>query len=1358
MPNRDELSTRRASLSSAKLALLESWVRDGSGVPGDAQTIISRRSEKEPAPLSFAQQRLWFIDRLEPGRPVYNVPLAYRVTGQLNIGALEESLREIVQRHEALRTTFPAVDGQPDQVIASGVDLALETVDLRGLPENQREFKAQALATEEAQRPFDLANGPVFRATLVRLHDEELLLLLTMHHIVSDGWSLGVLIREMATLYEAFSAGKPSPLPDLPIQYRDFAHWQREWLQGEVLEEQLSYWKSQCDQLPLLELPSDRPRPPVQSYQGANHWFDLPDGLIQALKTLSQREGATLFMALLAAFQILLHRYSGQDDIVVGSPIANRNRAEIEGLIGFFVNTLVMRTDLSGNPTFRQLLARVGEVTLGSYAHQDLPFEKLVEEIQPERDSGHNPLFQVAFVLQNAPMPILRLPGLTLSSFEVDRKASTFDLTLELRESPDGINGRFEYNTDLFDAATISRMAGHFQTLLEGIVADPERRLSDLPLLPEAERRQLLVVWNDTQIDYSVDSCIHELFEAQVERAPEAVAVVFEGEQLTYRELNRRANQLAHHLRKLGVEPETLVGICVERSLEMMVALLGILKAGGAYLPLDSAYPKERLAFMLEDSKVPVLLTQQRVTESLPDHGAKVIYLDTGWDAIAQEPGDNLDTGVAPGNLAYVIYTSGSSGVPKGVMVQHQGLCNVSETQIKEFGVGPGSRVLQFSSLSYDASIFEIVMGLCSGATLCLGTREALMPGPGLAQLMRDQAITIVVLPPSALAAVPAGEFPALHTITVAGEACSVELLERWAAGRQFFNLYGPTEGTIWATFTECTDGMGKPPIGRPIANVQVYILDSHLGPLPVGVPGELHIGGVGVARSYLNRPELTAEKFIPNPFSDQPGARLYKTGDLVRYLPDGNIEFLGRIDNQVKIRGLRIELGEIETVLGNHPAVREAVVQLREDAPGDKRLVAYVVPGQESVPKVAELLGFAKEKLPAYMVPSAIITLDALPLSPNGKLDHRALPVPEAVRPELESAYVAPRTHDQRTIAEVWQEVLRVEKVGLHDNFFDLGGHSLLITQVHGKLLGVLSKDLSLIDLFKYPTVDALANYLQPGDDQQPSESVELQQKKLEPFFFGSPEKPLFGCYHPPRSGPVRDRGVLLCYPMGDEYIRSHRSYLQLATRLSDAGFPVLRFDFYGCGDSGGSSEEGDISQWLTDISTAIDEIRDRSGSFKVCLVGFRLGGTLSVMAGADLGNIDSMVVWEPVVDGKAYIGELVTQHQKELKGLIENPRPNGRSERPTELLGFPLTDAMFTDIHNVDLYSVRNKPANRLLVIASEKEAGDGRLREHLNNLGADAEYQHVPDPKIWLHRQRSLVPNEILQSVVSWISEDY
>ena len=901
-------------------------------------------------PASFSQQRLWFLDRLTPDSALYNVPQAVRrLVGPLDAAALERTMGEIIRRHEVLRTTFACIDGEPVQVIHPHRAFSLLMTDLRSLEPEARESRVKELISEAVQKPFDLSRGPLVRATLLKLGDEEHVLLLTLHHILCDDWSLGVLFAELSTIYGAFARGLPSPLPELSVQYADYAAWQRRWLSGPSQSAQLAYWRQQLERLPTLELPADHPRPAVPTYRGGSQPVSIPKHVVEALGRLSQKEGSTLFMALLAAYYTLFARYTGAEDIPIGAAIANRQRPELEQLIGFFVNSIVLRADLSGKPTFRDLLRRVRGVTLEAYANQDVPFDQLVDELQPERDLSRYPLFQVGFTHFNDPLPAIDMPGLKLCPVDVHTGTAKLDLLLLLAETPEGINGCLEYNADLFEPETAARMVAHFTVLLESAALDPDRSIWALPMLPVAEKERLLREWNRTDVTYRDSACIHELFEEQAAKMPDAVAVIFEDQSLTYSDLDKRANQAAHLLVSLGVGPGALVGIWMDRSPEAIVAIFAVLKAGGAYVPLDPAYPEDRLAFMVEDAQIAVLLTQTRLAPSIPRSGARVICLDGGGAELAEQPDTAMTARAAPGDVAYVIYTSGSTGRPKGVQVEHRSVCNLAQAQSRLFGVKAGSRVLQFASLSFDASVSEIVVTLTVGATLCLAPRESLLPGPGLLRLLRERAIEVVTLPPSVLAMLPPEPLPALRTIIAAGEACPSELVTKWGRGRRFINAYGPTESTVCATAAECvTPGM-KPPIGRPIDNTKVYILDRHREPVPIGVPGEIYIGGAGLARGYLRQPELTEERYVPDPFSDAPGARLYRTGDLARYLPDGNIDFLGRIDHQVKLRGFRIETGEIEAVLCKHPVVQSASVVVREDASGQKRLVAYIVASDQA-------------------------------------------------------------------------------------------------------------------------------------------------------------------------------------------------------------------------------------------------------------------------------------------------------------------------------------------------------------------------------------------------------------------------
>jgi amino acid adenylation domain-containing protein len=945
--------------------------------------------------------------------------------------------------------------------------------------------RLKGLLREEVGRGFDLARGPLFRAQLYRLAPDTHVLMLAMHHIISDGWSMGVLTRELGELYRSFLRQEPVSLPALRVQYRDFARWQRGWLRGEVLERELGHWGGRLAGAPqVLELPTDRARPAVESHRGASYAFRLPRELADRLQELSRREGATLFMTLLAGFALLLARYSNQQDLLIGTPVANRNRAEIEPLIGFFVNTLVLRADTSGEPSVREFLARMREVCLDAYAHQDLPFERLVEELRPARDMSRNPVFQVMFALQNAPQGALELPGLTLSPFVLEHEAVQFDLSLLTREVPEGLAAYFSYATDLFDESTMARMAAHWRVLLEAMVKGPERRVSELPMLADSERHQLLEEWNDTRTDYPESALIHELFEAQAVRTPQAVALEFGEERVSYGELNRRANQLARVLRKKGVGPDVLVGVFAERSFEMVVALLAILKAGGAYVPLDPSYPAERVTHMLEDARVPLVLAQPYLAGRLPAGAAQVLELDPSWATYADEGSDDLDDVGTPGDLAYVIFTSGSTGRPKGAMNEHRGICNRLLWMQEEYGLTADDVVLQKTPFSFDVSVWEFFWPLMSGARLVIARPEGHRDSAYLVRLIQDSGITTLHFVPSMLRVFLEEEgvetCGSLKRVICSGEALPHELQERFFArlpAVELHNLYGPTEAAVDVTYWACRRGDERltVPIGRPVANTQMYVLDSRMQPVPVGVAGELYIGGVQVGRGYVGRADLTAERFVTDPFSKRPGARLYKTGDLARHLADGAIEYLGRLDYQVKIRGQRIELGEIEAVLDKHPAVVQSVVLAREDSPGDTRLVAYVVArGEAPADLVERLRAHLRVSLPEYMVPSAFVALDKLPLNPNGKVDRRALPAPDGAA-YASRGYEAPVGEVETALARIWAEVLKLERVGRHDNFFELGGHSLLaVTLIERMRHTGLNADVQA--LFNNPTLAAFS------------------------------------------------------------------------------------------------------------------------------------------------------------------------------------------------------------------------------------------------------------------------------------------
>jgi amino acid adenylation domain-containing protein len=1048
------------------------------------------REEGDALPLSFAQQRVWFFDQLEPNSSAYNMNLAVQLGGKLDVAALERAFVGVVRRHEVLRTTFSAGDdGLPVQFVhPTPSRWPLPVTDLSHVPLPEREPEIRRFIQEDVAQPFDLEHGPLLRTSLLRLDDTDHVLMLSIHHIVSDGWSMSVLVREAAALYEAEAEGREAGLPELAIQYADFATWQREWLQGEVLDQQLNYWVKQLAGAPAaLELPTDRPRPPVVSYRGGGAQFVVSLEVAERLRQLSEAEGATLFMTLVAAFNTLLYRYTGQHDIVIGTPIAGRNRSEIEPLIGFFVNSLVLRTDLSGAPSFRELVARVKEVALHAYAHQDFPFEKLVEELQPERTLSHHPLFQVVFTMQNVPFDTVELPHLTLTPLDTENMPQKFDLNVHMTEFDQGILCRTFYNSDLFDSETIERFCAHFSRLLESIAFTPDERLPLLPMIGAEEEQQLLVEWNDTRVDYDLDRCIHELFEEQVARTPNAPALVFENQQLTYDELNRRANQLAHYLRGLGVRAETKVGLHLERSLELVIAVLGILKAGATYIALDADYPLERKLYMLDDTAVAVLITHENLLDLLPSHAAYIVDLAVEQDAIAAESDLNPERMSEPDGLAYVIYTSGSSGRPKGVGGSHRQLLSYIHGISERLGFTPGASFAMQQTPTVDAPVTYLFGALCAGGVLHVISHERTFNSNAIGVYFRRHHIDYFKVAPSYLVALQSHPQPEQvlprRLLLIGGEASRADWIaevQALAPHCRIVNHYGPTETTVGVLTYEVTPevatlGTGILPLGRPLPNVEIYLLDEHLHPVPVGVPSELYIGGPSLARGYINRPDLTAEKFIPHPFSRQPGQRLYRTGDLARYRHDGNIEFLGRRDHQVKIRGFRVELEEIEAVLSEHAAVLAAAVVFGNEAGGDGQLTAYVERTPGYVVTSEELRDFLRTRLPDHMIPAACVVRDELPRTPQGKIDRQGL---NTLAPLFENGeeYVAPRNETEQKVAELWSQLLGIDRVSANQSFFDLGGHSLLAMQFITRVRQAWQVELPVRALFKSPTVTGVA------------------------------------------------------------------------------------------------------------------------------------------------------------------------------------------------------------------------------------------------------------------------------------------
>jgi amino acid adenylation domain-containing protein len=1094
-------SELREELTERKAEILD-FLRDVREASGQSAPFLRPVPRNQLLELSFAQQRLWMLDQIAEGRSAYHVGLHVRFEGPLSVVALCSAIAGLVRRHEALRTSFPSIDGRPVQQIAPFREPDVPLIELNGMgPSEEREAEALRLAREESRRPYDLASGPLVRWRLYQLDTSLHILLLGMHHIITDGWSLTVIYRELAELYDACVNRRSALLGDVPIQYADFAAWQRNWLSGEVLRKQLDYWRSQLSGISALELPADRPPPAEQSFRGLSERIFLSDEVLAGIKRVASEEGATLFMTLLAALQVLLQRYTGQDDIVVGSPIANRNRTEIEGVVGFFVNSLVLRTDLSGDPTFREAVRRVREVTLKAYEFQDMPFEKLVEDLAPERNSGQNPFFQIMFALQNLPLrKPLEVAGLRMSLVGSKTLTSRFAMEMHLSETNDGLSGQLVYSTDRFDGPRIARMVGHYCRILRAVSTQPDLRLSEVPLLTDEERQRLLVDWNQTTAEYPNERRIHEIFEQQARRQPSAIALLCGERATTYGELNGNANQFAAYLREHGVGPGTLVGICMDRSIEMICAILAVLKAGAAYVPLDPSYPQERLNFMIKDSEAPVVITVELFEDVLSESGVKVISLSRVWPLVEKHSRENVTIRAGETcDLAYVIYTSGSTGTPKGVAVPHRAVTRLV-LNANYINLGPDDSVAHLSQVCFDAATFEIWGALISGARLIVVSKEVALEPELFEATLKRHGVSCLFLTTAlfnAFAAWSGSIFKGVKQVLFGGEAVNphwVSHVLESGPPERLVHVYGPTECTTFATFypvRQVPQNATTIPIGRPISNTTAYVLDRHGNPVPVGIPGELYLGGPGLAQGYLNRPELTREKFVPNPFCTDDSERLYRTGDFVRYLPDGNIEFVGRADHQVKIRGFRIEPGEIEVVLRRHPKVEDAVVVARDDEPGERQLVAYIVPREGSAH--GNWRDFLQRKLPAYMIPSAFVELEALPMTASGKVDRLALPKPEPLVGE-DSAH-AELTPTEQIVRNVWANVLRADDFGTERSFFELGGHSLVAIQVVTALRRILQIEIPVNSLFNNPTVSSLSSYL----DELVAQNLETVRPPIE-------------------------------------------------------------------------------------------------------------------------------------------------------------------------------------------------------------------------------------------------------------------
>ncbi len=1070
---------------------------------------LVKRNEDETPQLSFSQKRLWFLDQLEPLKDTYNISAAIKLIGKLNYNALEKSLNTIVSRHEVLRTTFYSEDGKPYVKIHQHKNVELNIIDLS--KSNDVEKESKKIVEQTSRTIFNLENGPLYKVLLIKLNNLEHVFVVVMHHIISDGWSIGIMVNELSEHYRSYLSDEEIKIYKLEIQYSDYASWMNNWLKDDVLDRKIKYWKEKLEGIPeVLELPLDHMRPPIQTFNGASINFSVEKNIVEKLSAVNKKEGLTNFMSLLTVFQILLSKYSRQDDIVIGSPIANRTHSKVENLIGFFVNTLIIRSQLNINNTIIDTLKQTRAITLEAFNNSDVPFEYIVDAVQPERSMSHSPLFQVAFVYQNNTDDFLKLKGLEIENYQFENTTAKYDITLYVKENKDKLLFTFEYNTDLFKKETINRLSNHFVKILEQVVSTPKMKLSNISLLLGNEYVELVKNINKTEVEFEKEKCIHNVFENIVNIQPDETAITyseFEGEtlytnELSYNDLNIKANKLANYLAKNGITNESMVAVSTARSFDLIISVFAILKTGAAFLPIDPTYPEERIKYMLQDSGVSIVLTQSIFSGIYSKFNGKVIVLDDNFSQIENEPSNNLNIKTYPENLAYVIYTSGTTGKPKGTLLQHKGAVNLAQVQKKAFSVTSESKIFQFASLSFDAFVWETLMALLNGASLNLASQEIITSGEDLVKAFIGLGITTVTLPPSVLSIIPADysqneNLRKLKTIIVAGEKCSSELTNKWAVNRRFINAYGPTETTVCASMFVCHPNCRiSPPIGKAIDNFKLYILDRNLNPVPVGVPGELYISGVGLSRGYHNKPNLTAEKFIPNPFSEETGSRMYSTGDLVKYMHDGNIQFIGRIDSQIKLRGFRIEIGEIVSVLSRYPNINEVIVTVREDKPGIKQLVAYFTTNIEAKLDIAKLRAFIRKELPDYMVPSAYVTLEKFPLTLNKKIDYRALPKPSSGDKVNKTKFVKPRNEIEKNIAKIGEDLLGIDQMGIYDNFFELGGHSLLATQFISRIKESFNKEISLRALFEKPTIAELAEIIASSEIDKEEESIDIEER----------------------------------------------------------------------------------------------------------------------------------------------------------------------------------------------------------------------------------------------------------------------
>jgi amino acid adenylation domain-containing protein len=1405
--------------------------------------VLARRTEATDAPLSFAQQRLWVLDRLEGDNPAFRLSIVLGLEGPLDRVALCAALEAVVARHEVLRTRFVMVGDEPVQRVASSLAVEISDTDLDGVCAEAQGAAAAGVLSGLLCEPFDLEHGPLIRARLVRFGPESHRLLLVLHHLVGDRWSMLILSAELALLYRAFASGSTLSLPELPVQYGDYALWERRRLQGPRLETLLAHWRRRLAGLERFELPLDRPRPVQQTFVGSYESTVLPFATVREIERVARQNGATRFMALLAVLAATLSRFSGSTDVAIGTVTSSRSEPELEPLIGLFLNTLVLRVDCTNDPRFTELLGRTREATLDAYAHQEAPFERIVHDLNPVRAMNRTPLFEVLFVQvdqtlssansEAAPAVVgaLRVQEESLA-FDEHKAANTesvqYDLEVYARETSEGVRISFVYNLSLFEARTVRRMLAGFEEILARVLQSPQQRLSQLTAVVGEERRQLLEDWNATQAAYARDQGLHELFEEQARRAPERIAVVDRQSQLRYGELDAMANRVAQVLVARGVGRGQRVGLCVERGAEMVAAVLGILKSGAAYVPLDPGFPGERLRFMAQDAELSLLVSSTQLAALFELPRERQLLLDADAVMLASAPSARpAGDGARGEDPAYVIYTSGSTGTPKGVVVPHRAVVNFLTSMAREPGLHAQDVLVAVTTLSFDIAVLELQLPLAVGARVVLATREESIDGRALAALLHSHGANVMQATPGTWRLLLAGGWSAENSFKalVGGEALPADLAAQLLArGVELWNMYGPTETTVWSTCARVTEADAIT-IGRPIANTIVRVLDAHDRLCPIGVGGELCIGGEGLSLGYWKRPELTTQKFVADPYAGTAQAKLYRTGDRARWRDDGCLEHLGRVDEQVKVRGYRIEPAEIEAALVQEAEVREAVVVAREDTPGDKRLVAYVVASADTGTDPTERLrARLRTRLPEYMVPSHFVHLATLPRTPNGKLDRRALPAPERTGTDG-ARYVAPRTPTEEMLAAIWAEVLKVERVGVEENFFDLGGHSLLVVaaiermrtrtgialspreymmqnlrQIAARYERALSADadaytnrgdrvesLTLAATGARPT--ALENARgqravmdahgkRAVKDAHGKRAVPLEEGREkaagaqpaaiepaadpEPVFFGRGGSMLFGCFHPAHE-PVRaGRALVICQPFGQEYVRCHRLLRVLAASLARSGIPVLRFDYHGCGDSPGENEDATLERCIADVDEAVRFVRSRTRVSNVDLCGLRLGASIALQyaAAGRGGQIERLVLWEPIVRGEDFLVSMREQSarfRKWMKNVFRRAALPGESDGPRDFIGFRFSETLTGELTALDLLQVTHAACRHAFVLDNGGNPRSAALQRRLAEVGVQAQLVQTAAPKVWLAEPyQGLVPRDSLELVSRWLLE--